>query len=695
MNVLERTRNIGIAAHIDAGKTTTTERILFYTGVIKRMGEVDEGSATMDYMPQEIERGITITSAATTCFWRNYRVNILDTPGHVDFTVEVERSMRVLDGLVVLFCAVGGVQAQSETVWRQAERYSVPRIAFVNKMDRIGADFHGVLHKIRERLGTNAIAVQLPIGAEAGFEGVVDLVEMQAIRYLDELGMQTESVPVPRDMESLTSQFRKFLVEALADVDEEVMNSYIEGKESQASALRRAIRRSTINCGLVPVLCGAALRNRGVQPLLDAVVDYLPGPVDLPPIKGRDPKTGRQLERKPSPEEPFTALAFKIVADPHVGRLVYARCYAGHLKRGTSVYVPHRGKRERINRILHMHANHREEVQEISAGEIAALVGPREAVTGDTLCDAKHPIILGPIHIPEPVIAFAIEPRSKADEDRLTYALDRMAVEDPTFTVRTDADTGQVIVSGMGELHLDIIKDRIAREYKVEASTGQPQVTYRETVTRVAQSEGRYIRQTGGRGQYGHVILEVAPLAAGEHGVVIENRVTGGAIPRAFLSAAEAGVRDGLQHGIIGNYEVTDVQVTLLGGSYHEVDSSDIAFRIAGRLAIGEALTKAEPILLEPVMSVEVMVPEEHVGDVLADLSGRRGHITATEVGPAGIRLVRALVPLAEMFGYATALRSASRGRGSYTMEPVRYEPVPVQVARGVPESRRLQTPVV
>jgi elongation factor G len=690
MNALEKTRNIGIAAHIDAGKTTTTERVLFYTGVIKRMGEVDEGSATMDYMPQEMERGITITSAATTCYWRNHRINIIDTPGHVDFTVEVERSMRVLDGLLVLFCAVGGVQAQSETVWRQAERYGVARVAMINKMDRVGADFHGVLHKIRERLGTNAVAFQLPIGAEGGFEGVVDLVEMKAIRYVDELGMKMETGPIPRDMELLVSSFRKALVEALADLDDEVMSDYVSEKEPTLEALRRAARRGTISCQLVPVLYGAALRNRGVQLLLDAVVDYLPAPVDLPPIKGRDPRTGREVERKPSLEEPFASLAFKIVADPHVGRLVYVRCYSGWLKRGATVYVPKCGKRERINRILRMHANHREDVQEISAGDIAAMVGPREAITGDTLCDAKHPVVLGPIHIPEPVISFAIEPRSKADEDRLTYALDRMAIEDPTFKVRTDPETGQVIVSGMGELHLDIIKDRIAREYKVEASTGTPQVTYRETVTRAAQGVGRYVRQTGGRGQYGHVVLEIAPIGEGEHGILVENGVSAGAIPTAFIGAAEAGVRAALQHGIIGNYEVTDVVVTLLGGSYHQVDSSDLAFRIAGELAIEDALRQAGPVLLEPMMSVEVMVPEDHVGEVLADLTARRGQITGTEIGPAGVRLVHALVPLAEMFGYATMLRSLTRGRGSYTMEPKEYQPVPVGVARALPDSRRL-----
>jgi len=691
---LTRTRNIGIAAHIDAGKTTTTERILFYTDVIRRMGEVDEGSATMDYLPQERERGITITSAATTCNWRQHRINIIDTPGHVDFTVEVERSMRVLDGLIVVFCAVGGVQPQSETVWRQADRYRVPRLGFINKLDRLGADWHGVLHKIRERLGAYALAVQIPIGQEQNFEGVVDLVEMKGIRYRDELGRETETIPIPQDLLGTAQAFHTALIEGLAERDDHIMDHFLKGTTPSAQELRDAIRRHTVACQLVPVLCGAALRNRGVQPLLDAIVDYLPSPLDLPPVRGTHPENGRPEERRPDPQEPFAALCFKIVADPHVGRLVYLRCYSGALKKGATALVPSKKRRERITRILRMHADRRQEIAEITAGDIVAVVGLREAVTGDTLCDPKHPIVLEAIHFPEPVISFAIEPMTKADEEKLTYALERLAVEDPTFTVKVNPETSQRIISGMGELHLEIIRDRLLREYKVEATTGEPQVTYRETITKPAVGEGRFVRQTGGRGQWGHVIVEVRPLPQGEHGIRLENRVVGGAIPNEFIASAEQGVRDGLEHGPLGDYPVTDVCVTLVGGSAHAVDSSDLAFRIAGSLAVEEALKKADPVLLEPVMSVEVVAPEEHVGEVLTDLSSRRARITRTEAGPAHTREIRALVPLAEMFGYATALRSLTRGRGSYTMEPIAYEPVPAGVARQVLGATRQPAPV-
>ena len=687
---LSKTRNVGFAAHIDAGKTTTTERVLFYAGVLKRMGEVDEGTATMDYMPQEMERGITITSAATTCNWRGHRINIIDTPGHVDFTVEVERSMRVLDGVVIIFCAVAGVQPQSETVWRQADRYRVPRIAFINKMDRVGANFHGVLHDLREDLGARAVAVQIPIGVESRFEGSVDLTRMIGVRYLDDLGTQSEQTDIPADLMGMATIFRQALVESMAEFDEEIMQAYISDQPVGAELLSRAIRKATLACQIVPVFCGAAFRNKGVQPLLDGIVDYLPSPTDVPAIIGKHPKTGQTISRKPDVTAPFCALAFKIVVDPHVGKLVYVRVYSGRLERGSTVLCPSTGSRERITRILKMHANHREETSELAAGDIAGVVGLREVTTGDTLCDAKHPVVLESIQLPEPVISFAIEPRTRSDEEKMALALSRLAVEDPTLKIRTDPDTGQTLISGMGELHLDIVKDRLAREYKVEANTGPPQVSYKETISIPAVGEARYIRQTGGRGQYGHVILEVSPMEDSSERLAFQTRISGGQVPSEFFSAIRAGVMDALEAGPVGGYPVTGITVAAVGGSFHEVDSSEIAFRIAASMALRDAIEKASPVLLEPIMKVEIIIPEDNLGDIIADVNSRRGKVNSSEMVAPELRAVVALVPLAEMFGYATALRSVARGRGSYTMEPWRYEPVPVGVSETVFHGARL-----
>lgn len=687
---LSKTRNVGFAAHIDAGKTTTTERVLFYAGVLKRMGEVDEGTATMDYMPQEMERGITITSAATTCNWRGHKINIIDTPGHVDFTVEVERSMRVLDGVVVIFCAVAGVQPQSETVWRQADRYQVPRLAFVNKMDRLGANFHGVLHDLRENLGARAVAVQIPIGAEAGFEGAVDLPQMIGIRYLDDLGTQSEQTDIPGDLLGVATVFREALVEAMAEFDEEVMQAYVSDLPVSRESLARALRKATLACQVVPVFCGAAFKNKGVQPLLDGIVDYLPSPVDVPATVGKHPQTGRPTSRKPDVDEPFSALAFKIVVDPHVGKLVYVRVYSGRAVKGTSVLCPSTNSRERITRILKMHANHREEVPELAAGDIAGVVGLREVTTGDTLCDPKHPVALETIHLPEPVISFAIEPKTRADEERMALALSRLAVEDPTLKMKVDPDTGQTIISGMGELHLDIVKDRLAREYRVQANTGAPQVSYKETVTTHASGEGRYIRQTGGRGQYGHVLLEVFPMEDASERMVFETHITGGDIPAEFLSAVKAGVTDALETGPLSGYPVTGVRVVAVGGSYHQVDSSEVAFRIAASMALRDALGRAGPVLLEPIMNVEIIVPEDNFGEAIADVNSRRGRVSSSDQVASGLRTVAAFVPLAEMFGYATSLRSLTRGRGTYTMEPWRYEPAPAGISEPVYHGARV-----
>jgi elongation factor G len=676
---LDKTRNIGIAAHIDAGKTTTTERVLFYTGKVHRMGEVDEGAATMDWMPQEQERGITITSAATTCCWRDHRINIIDTPGHVDFTVEVERSLRVLDGVVAIFCAVGGVQPQSETVWRQANKYRVPRIAYVNKMDRAGAGFHRVLHAMRQRLGCRAVAVQLPIGSEAEFEGVIDLIRMRALYYPDELGVTVAEREVPPQLMERAQRFREAMLEAAAESDEDLMERYVDGKELDPEQIRAGLRAGTLRYNMVPVLCGASLRNKAVQPLIDAIVDYLPSPLDVPEVQGLDPTSGLTVTRAASDTEPFAALAFKIRSDPYVGRLTYFRVYSGSLKKGQQVFNANQGRRERVGRILRMHANRREDLSEIFAGDIVAAVGLGNVTTGDTLCDERHPIVLESIHFPEPVISIAIEPRTQADRDRLTEALARLTGEDPTFRLRVDQDTGQTIVSGMGELHLEIIVDRLLREFNVAANVGRPQVAYREALTAPAEGEGRFVRQTGGRGQYGHVVLRVEPSAAG--GVEFDNKIAAGAIPREFVPAIEQGVRGAMEGGVLAGYPITDIKVTLLGGSYHEVDSSDIAFEIAGSMAFRDAAARARPVLMEPVMKVEVVVAEDRLGDVIGDLNSRRADIVGMEPSVGGTQTIRALVPLAEMFGYATALRSLTQGRATYTMEPSHYQEVPAPIA--------------
>ncbi|MDR5709159.1 MAG: elongation factor G [Armatimonadota bacterium] len=683
---MERIRNIGIIAHIDAGKTTTTERILFYTGRVHRLGEVDEGSATMDWMVQERERGITITSAATTCFWRDHRINIIDTPGHVDFTVEVERSLRVLDGAIVILSAVEGVQPQSETVWRQADRYRVPRIVYVNKMDRLGADFLRVVQMVRDRLGANAVPVQLPIGAEEGFRGVVDLVRMKSIIYLDDLGTRSDETAIPEDLLDRAREYRDRLVEAAAEVSDEVMMAYLEGQPVPEPLLKRALRQGTVSGKLVPVLAGSSFRNKGVQPLLDAVVDYLPSPLDIGPVRGSNPLTGEVEERPPDEQAPFAALAFKIMTDPYVGKLTYFRVYSGTLKAGSYVFNATKGTRERVSRILQMHANHREDIPEATAGNVVAAVGLRSTTTGDTLCDEAAPILLEAMQFPEPVISVAIEPKTKADADKLAVSLAKLAEEDPTFKVRYDPETGQTIVSGMGELHLEIITDRLLREFKVEARVGRPQVAYKETIRVPARGEGRFIRQTGGRGQYGHVVLNIEPLPRGG-GFEFVDRTTGGVVPKEFHKAIEQGIREAMETGVLAGYPVMDVRAILVDGSYHEVDSSELAFKIAGSLAFKDAAAKAGPVLLEPIMKVEVTTPEAYLGDVLSDLNARRGRIQSMEER-AGVRLITALVPLAEMFGYATDLRSMTQGRGSYTMEFSHYEEVPPNVAEGIVRGR-------
>ncbi|HIE09838.1 MAG TPA: elongation factor G, partial [Armatimonadetes bacterium] len=643
-------------------------------------GEVDEGTTVTDWMPQEKERGITITSAATTCLWRGHRINIIDTPGHVDFTIEVERSLRVLDGAVVIFCAVGGVQAQSETVWRQADKYRVPRIAYVNKMDRVGADFERVIRQIRERLGANPVALQYPIGQGPDFKGVVDLVKMKAIYWYDELGTEYGYEEIPEELRPVAEEWRERLIEALAEISESLMIKYIEGDKVTEEEIKKAIREGTLSYQIVPVLCGASVKNRGVQPLLDAIVDFLPSPLDLPPVEGEHPKTGEKVQRRADPHEPFCALVFKVMTDPYVGRLTYIRIYSGKIERGKFVYNSNTERKERISRILRMHANYREEVSGAYAGDIVAVVGP-EAQTGHTLCDRSHPIRLEPVHAPEPVIFMAMEPKSRAERDNLVLSLQKLATEDPTFRFHTDPETGQIIVAGMGELHLEIIHDRLRREFKVEARVGKPQVAYRETITKEATAEGKYIRQSGGRGQYGHVILKVEPLPPGA-GFEFEDKVKGGVIPENFIPAIEAGVREALQSGPLAGFPVVDVKVTVLDGSYHEVDSSDIAFKIAGSLAVKEALKRASPILKEPIMKVEVVVPESNMGDVISDLVARRGKIQHTEPVPGGMVSVLAFVPLAELFGYATTLRSLTGGRGVLMpMEPAYYEEVPPEVA--------------
>ncbi len=681
-HALSVTRNIGIMAHIDAGKTTTTERILFYTGKLHRMGEVHEGSATMDWMIQEQERGITITSAATTCYWRNHRINIIDTPGHVDFTVEVERSLRVLDGAVAIFCAKGGVEPQSETVWRQADRYHVPRIAFVNKMDIVGADFLRVVRMIYEKLGMRAVPVQLPVGAEDSFRGIVDLITMKAIYYTDDLGTRSEETDIPGDMMDEVMEKRTELIEAVAEFDDDLMMKYLEGQEISDSDIRTALRKGVLAVRVVPVLCGSAYRNKGVQLLLDAVVDYLPSPLDIPPVTGFNPSTGTEEQRMPADEEPFSGLAFKIMSDPFVGKLAFLRVYSGILKAGSYVYNSSREKKERIGRILRMHANHREDVQEAFTGEIVAVVGLREISTGDTLCDLEHPIVLESMEFPEPVISIAIEPKTKADQDKMGDALSKLSEEDPTFRTHTDAETGQTIISGMGELHLEIIVDRLLREFKVGANVGKPQVAYKESITRPASAEGRFIRQTGGRGQYGHVVIQVEPLARGQ-GFEFESKIVGGIIPKEFIPAVEVGIREAMQNGVLAGFPVVDLKASLIDGSYHEVDSSDVAFKIAGSMALREAVSKAGGVVLEPVMKVEVVVPEEYLGEVLGDLNSRRGHITGME-GRGGAQVIKGRVPLSEMFGYATALRSKTQGRGTYTMQFLCYDELPSHLAEQI-----------
>jgi elongation factor G len=687
---IERYRNIGISAHIDAGKTTTTERILFYTGVSHKMGEVHDGATVMDWMEQERERGITITSAATTCFWKGmegkypeHRINIIDTPGHVDFTIEVERSMRVLDGACMVYDSVGGVQPQSETVWRQANKYKVPRLAFVNKMDRVGADFFKVHRQMRERLQANPIPIQIPIGAEDKFEGVVDLVRMQGIYWDDStLGMNFEFRDVPATLRDLAREWREKMMEAAAEANEELMNRYLEHGDLSPADIKRGLRLRTVGGEIVPMLCGSAFKNKGVQAMLDAVVDYLPAPIDIPPVRGRL-ENGQPAERRPSDDEPFAGLAFKIMTDPYVGQLIFFRVYSGVVNSGDQVYNPIKGKKERLGRILQMHANQREEIKEVRAGDIAAAVGLREATTGDTLCDPNKIIILEKMEFPEPVISQAVEPKTKADQEKMGVALGRLAQEDPSFRVRTDEESGQTIISGMGELHLEIIVDRMKREFGVEANVGKPQVAYREAIKKKVESEGKFIKQSGGKGQYGHVWLKLEPNAAGK-GYEFVDAIKGGSVPREYIPAVQKGVADSLTSGVLAGYPVVDVKVTLHDGSYHEVDSSEQAFKMAGSIAFKDGMRQASPVLLEPMMAVEVETPEEFMGNVVGDLSSRRGMIQGMDDQPGGIKVVKAEVPLAEMFGYATTLRSLSQGRATYTMEFKHYSQAPKSVADAI-----------
>ncbi|RNB78978.1 elongation factor G [Brevibacillus fluminis] len=679
---LANTRNIGIMAHIDAGKTTTTERILFYTGRVHKIGQVHEGAATMDWMEQEQERGITITSAATTAQWDGHRINIIDTPGHVDFTVEVERSLRVLDGAVTVFDAKGGVEPQTETVWRQADRYGVPRICYVNKMDIIGANFDMCLEQIKNRLGANPVAIQYPIGAEDNYKGLVDLVEMKAIIYTDDLGKTSVATEIPEDLKEKCEELRLKLVEAAAEQDEELMMKYLEGEELTIEEIKTAIRKGTIAVTLVPVLCGSSYRNKGVQPMLDAVVDYLPAPIDIPAIKGTLPDTEEETVRESDDSAPFSALAFKIMTDPYVGKLTFFRVYSGTLNSGSYVLNSTKGKRERVGRILQMHANHREEITTVYSGDIASAVGLKDTTTGDTLCDEKAPVILESMVFPEPVISVAIEPKSKADQDKMGIALSKLAEEDPTFRTHTDEETGQTIISGMGELHLEIIVDRMKREFKVEANVGAPQVAYRETFRQPAKVEGKFVRQSGGRGQYGHVWVEFAPLEAGQ-GFVFENKIVGGVVPREYIPAVQAGIEESMKNGVLAGFPLVDIKATVVDGSYHDVDSSEMAFKVAGSLALKEAAKKCGAVLLEPIMKVEVQVPEDYMGDVMGDLNSRRGRIEGMEAR-ANTQVIRSMVPLSEMFGYSTVLRSRTQGRGTYSMEIHHYEEVPKFIAEEI-----------
>lgn len=683
---LEMTRNIGIMAHIDAGKTTTTERILFYTGINHKIGETHDGSATMDWMEQEQERGITITSAATTAYWKKHRINIIDTPGHVDFTVEVERSLRVLDGSVTVFCAKGGVEPQSETVWHQADKYHVPRMAYVNKMDIMGADFYNVVNMMKERLKTNAVPIQLPIGAEDTFRGIIDLVEMNADIYYDDLGKDMRVEEIPADMKEIAEKYRENLLEAISDQDEEIMNKFLEGEEITTEEIRACIRKATIANDMVPVTCGTSYRNKGVQKLLDAIVDYMPSPLDIPAIKGVDPETGEETERHAGDDQPFSALAFKIATDPFVGKLCFFRVYSGMVEAGSSVLNATKDKKERMGRILQMHANHRQDLEVCYCGDIAAAVGVKNTTTGDTLCDENHPVILESMEFPDPVIDLAIEPKTKAGQEKMALALAKLAEEDPTFKTWTDQETGQTIIAGMGELHLEIIVDRLLREFKVEANVGAPQVAYKETITAPAESDTKYARQSGGKGQYGHVKIRVEPNESGK-GYEFINSIVGGAIPKEYIPAVDAGIQGAMQAGVLAGYPVVDLKVTLYDGSFHEVDSSEMAFKIAGSMAIKDACKKGSPVILEPIMKVVVIVPEEYMGDVIGDLSSRRGTIQGME-DRNGVKQINALVPLSEMFGYSNDLRSKTQGRGQYVMEPNSYTQVPKNIAEGIMSKR-------
>lgn len=680
---LERTRNIGIMAHIDAGKTTTTERILFYAGRIRKLGETHEGASQMDWMEQEKERGITITSAATTCQWKDHRVNIIDTPGHVDFTVEVERSLRVLDGSVAVFCAKGGVEPQSETVWRQADKYQVPRMAFVNKMDMLGANFYNAVQMMKDRLGANAVPIQLPIGAEDNFQGIIDLVKNVAFYYMDDLGQNIEEREIPDDMKETVAKYREELIEAVSETDEELMMKYLEGEELTEEEIAAGIRKGTVNVQITPVLCGSAYKNKGVQRLLDAIVAYMPAPTDIPAIKGVTADTEEEIERHADDNEPFSALAFKIMADPYVGKLAFFRVYSGKLSSGSYVLNSTKNKKERIGRILQMHANTREEITEVYAGDIAAAVGLKDTTTGDTLCDPDHAVILESMEFPEPVIRVAIEPKTKAGQEKMGIALQKLAEEDPTFKTYTDEETGQTIIAGMGELHLEIIVDRLMREFKVEANVGKPQVAYKETITQTCEVEGKYARQSGGRGQYGHVKIRMSPQEPGQ-GYAFVNSIVGGTIPREYIPAVDAGIQEAMMNGVLAGYEVVDFKVELYDGSYHEVDSSEMAFKIAGSMAFKEGMRKAKAVLLEPYFKVEVTTPEEYMGDVIGDLNSRRGRIEGMEPMHGGVQIIKAFVPLAEMFGYATDLRSKTQGRAVYSMHFDHFEQVPASIAEKV-----------
>ena len=679
---LEKTRNIGIIAHIDAGKTTTTERILFYTGILHKMGEVHEGGATMDWMAQEKERGITITSAATTCHWKNHRINIIDTPGHVDFTVEVERSLKVLDGAVTVLSAKSGVEPQSETVWRQAERYHVPRMVYVNKMDIIGADFYNVLKMMVERLNAHPVAIQIPIGSEDTFQGLIDLIKMKAVIYEEDYTKEPESVEIPAEYKEKAEEYRQKMLDSVAETDDELMMKYLEGEELTEEEIKAAIRKATIACEITPVVCGSSYKDKGIQPMLDAVVDYMPAPVDIPAIKGINPDTNEEDKRESSDEEPFAALAFKIMADPFVGKLAFFRVYSGTLNAGSYVFNSTKGKKERIGRILQMHANNRKEIEVVYSGDIAAAVGLKDTTTGDTLCDENHPIVLESMEFPDPVISVAVEPKTKADQEKMGIALQKLAEEDPTFRVRTDAETGQTIISGMGELHLDIIVDRMSREFKVDCKVGKPQVAYRETIRKTDKSEGKFVRQSGGKGQYGHCWIELIPQDPGE-GFSFESKIVGGAIPKEYIGPIENGIKEAMENGVVAGYPMVDIKAIVYDGSYHEVDSSEMAFKVAGSMAFKAGALKANPVLLEPYVKVEVTVPEEYMGDVIGDLNSRRGRIEGMEPRN-GVQVINAFVPLSEMFGYATDLRSKTQGRGNYSMEVSYYDEVPKNISDAI-----------